>query len=399
MGPFSFLLPRHCNFAVYQSLFVMLNRRTLRIKIMQSLFAYDQCREADYQLAFEHIDSRFQPDLNSMEVQDKELLGKQRKAAKQLFEKKFKKPETADHEEKVINVVIKEALDLYNKNIKKDFLFFSKNTITEVEKLTDIYYSVLGLIPALAEVAATDKKIKHDNFFNNHYVKAIANNAELTKELLKSDAGWQNRLDKVRGWFRDVLKADDTYMKFLDIRKPDEESEKAVVKHIARKLILAGGPISDYLEEENIRWAEDKDIIKGLVDKTIKSFDPATGKIELQKLSLDWEDDREFIKTLFANSVNLEPEYKELIAKNTKNWEVDRLPLTDRVILEMAIAELISFPGIPVKVSINEYIELTKEYSTPNSRQFINGILDVISKELKSAGSLRKSGRGLIDNK
>ena len=114
---------------------------------------------------------------------------------------------------------------------------------------------------------------------------------------------------------------------------------------------------------------------------------------------MDWEDDREFIKTLFANTVNLEPEYKELIAKNTKNWEVDRLPLTDRVILEMAIAELISFPGIPVKVSINEYIELTKEYSTPNSRQFINGILDVISKELKNAGSLRKSGRGLIDNK
>jgi len=399
MGPFSFLLPRHCNFAAYQSLFVMLNRRTLRIKIMQSLFAYDQCREADYQLAFEHIDSRFQPDLNSMEVQDKELLGKQRKAAKQLFEKKFRKSETPDHEEKIINTVVKEAFELYTKMLKKDFLFFSKNTVTEVEKLTDIYYSVLGLIPALAEVAITDKKIKHDNFFNNRYVKAIANNSELTKELLKSDSGWQNRQDKVRGWFRDVLKADDTYMKFLDIRKPDEESEKAVVKHLTRKLILAGGPISDYLEEENIRWAEDKDIIKGLVDKTIKSFNSAAGKIELQKLSLDWEDDKEFIMTLFANSVNLAPEYKELIAKNTKNWEVDRLPLTDRVILEMAIAELISFPSIPVKVSINEYIELTKEYSTPNSRQFINGILDVISKELKSTGSLRKSGRGLIDNK
>lgn len=377
----------------------MLNRRTLRIKIMQSLFAYEQCKEADYQLAFEHIESRFQPDLNSMEVQDKELLARQKKATKQFFDKRFKKPETPDHDEKIINVVAKEALDLYTKAVKKDFLYFSKNTVTEVEKLTEIYYSVLGLIPALAEVAATDKKIKHDNFFNNRFVKAIANNTELTKELLKTNAGWQTRQDKVRGWFRDVLKADDTYMKFMDIRKPDEESEKAMVKHIARKLILASGPISDYLEEENIRWAEDKDIIKGLVDKTIKSFNTTTGKIELQKLSLDWEDDIEFIKTLFANTVNLEPAYKELISKNTKNWEVDRLPLTDRVVLEMAIAELISFPGIPVKVSINEYIELTKEYSTPNSRQFINGILDVIAKELKNSGAVKKSGRGLIDNK
>jgi N utilization substance protein B len=397
MPPFSFLLAIHCNFAAYPSLFAMLNRRTLRIKIMQSLFAYEQCKEADYQLAFDHIESRFQPDLNSMEVQDKELLARQKKAAKQFFEKKFRKPETPDHEEKIINVVVKEASDQYSKMLKKDFLLFSKNTVTEVENLTEIYYSVLGLIPALAEVAATDKKIKHDNFFNNRYVKALANNPELTKELLKSNAGWQNRSDKVRGWFRDVLKNDDTYMKFLDIRKPDEESEKALVKHVARKLILAGGPISDYLEEENIRWAEDKDIIKGLVDKTIKSY--AVGKIELQKLSLDWEDDREFIKTLFTNTVNLEPAYKELIAKNTRNWEVDRLPLTDRVILEMAIAELISFPNIPVKVSINEYIELTKDYSTPNSRQFINGILDVIAKELKNSGAIKKSGRGLIDNK
>jgi N utilization substance protein B len=383
----------------YQSLFVMLNRRTLRIKIMQSLFAYEQCKEADYELAFDHIDARFQPDLNSMEVQDKELLARQKKAAKQLFEKKFRKPETPDHEEKIINVVIKEASELYQKMLKKDFTYFSKNLLVDVEKLSDIYYSVLGLVPALAEVAAADKKIKHDNFFNNRFVKAIANSSELTKELLKTNSGWQNRMDKVRGWFRDVLKADETYMKFLDIRKPDEESEKAVVKHVVRKLILAKGPISDYLEEENIRWAEDKDIIKGLVDKTIKSFDPATGKIELQKLSLDWDDDKEFIKTLFDNTVNLDPTYKELIAKNTKNWEVDRLPLTDRVVLEMAIAELINFPNIPVKVSINEYIELTKEYSTPNSRQFINGILDVIAKELKGSGAVKKSGRGLIDNK
>src|SRR6185295_4038688 len=116
-------------------------------------------------------------------------------------------------------------------------------------------------------------------------------------------------------------------------------------------------------------------------------------------LSINWDDDKAFIENLFDTTASLDVNYKELIANNTRNWEVDRLPLTDRVILEMAIAELLIFPNIPVKVSMNEYIELAKNYSTPNSRQFINGILDVIAKELKDAGTLKKSGRGLIDNK
>jgi N utilization substance protein B len=162
---------------------------------------------------------------------------------------------------------------------------------------------------------------------------------------------------------------------------------------------LGKSPINSYFEEEDIHWAEDQEIVKSLVDKTIKSRNAESGIIELQKLSLDWEDDREFMIRLFSTTVELEEKYKKLIARNTKNWEVDRLPLTDRIILEMAIAELITFSHIPVKVSINEYIELAKLYSTPKSRQFINGILDVIAKELVSSGDMKKSGRGLIDNK
>jgi N utilization substance protein B len=136
------------------------------------------------------------------------------------------------------------------------------------------------------------------------------------------------------------------------------------------------------------------------VEKTIKSHDPeAKGSLTLHTLSVNWDDDKEFIEKLYSKGSQLEEKYKALIANNTRNWEVDRLPLTDRIILEMAIAELVIFPNIPVKVSINEYIELAKNYSTPKSRQFINGILDVMAKELKTAGDVKKSGRGLIDNK
>jgi N utilization substance protein B len=140
--------------------------------------------------------------------------------------------------------------------------------------------------------------------------------------------------------------------------------------------------------------------VKGLVEKTVKSFDgEPNSTIQLHTLSINWEEDREFVEKLYNKASDLEQPYKDLIANNTRNWEVDRLPLTDRMILEMAIAELLEFPGIPVKVTINEYIELAKSYSTPKSRQFINGILDVIAKELKDTGIVKKSGRGLMDNK
>jgi transcription antitermination protein NusB len=365
---------------------------------MQSLFAYEQCKEANYLLADGHIEDTFQPDLNSMELQDKKLLASNRKTARLLFENKFKKADTADNTDAVINKVVKEALDLYLKNTKKDFTFLSKNMVIEVEKLSGYYYAVLGLIVAFAEQGAADKKVNHGHFINNPWVKALEANAELKKELAKGQWGWANKQDKVRPWFRDIIKPDDTYNEFISGKKPDIEEHKNFIKHLYRKLIL-GGRINEYFEEEDIRWAEDRDIIKGLVDKTIKSLDEKAGKIDIQKVSLDWEDDSAFITNLFTESANLSKDHKKLIAKNTRNWEVDRLALTDRVILEMAIAEMIHFPNIPVKVTINEYIELTKDYSTPKSRQFINGILDVISKELATAGDIKKSGRGLIDNK
>ncbi len=375
----------------------MLNRRTLRIKIMQSLFAFSQCKEANHTLALDLIDEHFQPDLNSMEVQDKELLRKQKKAARLLFERKFKGASEIEEEDASVVKMVDAALNEYHKNVKKDQTFLAKNLVLEIEKLSGLYHSVLSLLTTFAELAADEKKVNHSHFVNHPWIIAIHTNDELKKQLLKSDSGWKKNKDQVRGWFRDVIKEDDVYQDFIATKKPDEESQKALMKHLVRKRILGSGPINDFFEDQDIRWAEDKDIIKSLVDKSIKSY--ANGKIEIQKLSLDWEDDKLFIDKLFNNSISLEDQYRQLIAKNTKNWEVDRLPQTDRVILEMAITEMIHFANIPVKVTINEYIELTKDYSTPKSRQFINGILDVIAKSMKDSGAIKKSGRGLIDNK
>jgi transcription antitermination protein NusB len=375
----------------------MLNRRTLRIKIMQSLFAFEQCKEANHLLAHDLIDERFQPDLNSMEPQDKDLLRKQNKAAMQLFERKFRGKQVEDSSDSKINSAVEEASELFRKQVKKDQTFLSKNILIEIEKLTGLYHDVLSLLIEFAGLAAAEKKVDHSHFAKHPLITALANHAELTATLLKSGSLWQKHKDSVRSWFKEVIKEDDAYQEFIASKKPSEEDQKSIIKHLVRKRILGAGPINDFFEAEDIRWAEDREIIKSLVDKTIKSFE--NNQITLQKLSLDWDDDKLFITKLFTNTIELDEKHKQLIAQNTRNWEVDRLPLTDRVILEMALAEMITFPNIPVKVTINEYIELTKEYSTPKSRQFINGILDVMSKAMKESGAIKKSGRGLIDNK
>ena len=385
--------------APFSPFLAMLNRRTLRIKIMQSLFAKEQGKEADYQLALEHIHTIFSPDLNSMKVQDKDLLKGQRSVAVKLFEKKFKGEAVKESADPKIEQTVEESLVLYHKLIKKDFEYFRKMVVQDTERVNVFYHLVLDLLTVFAKLAAEDKKISAKNLLSNPIIKALKENSDLRNMILRSGGGWEQRTTLVKGWFRDCVKADKEFQGYLEAEAPDLEAHKTIVKHIARKLILGNTPVNAWFEEQDLHWAEDHEIVRSMFDKTLKSFDVQTSRIELQKLSLDWDDDLEFIQTLFNAAGQLDDNYHQLIAAHTRNWEVDRLPLTDRVILQMAIAEMINFPNIPVKVTINEYIEIAKHYSTPKSRPFINGILDVIAKELKQTGKIKKSGRGLMDNK
>lgn len=379
----------------------MLNRRSLRIKVMQNLFALQQCKDANYELCLEKINDTFLPDLNSMEVQNKALLSSMKKEALKLFEKAFAAGETSvDHPDERIKKVVNDCFQFYANQSKKDTDFFKKNLTSEVEKIYSHYIGVLNLVPAFSEVAEADKKVSHKNLVNNAWIKGLRDSEALRKDALKLGRHWQDKMDRVKVWFRDVIRQDNEYLNYIDKKNPTKDDQKKFVNYLFKKVILGKTVINDYFEEDVLRWAEDKDIVKGLVEKTVKSYDPDEKQpLVLHTLSLNWDDDKEFIEKLYDKASHLDDKFKALVANNTRNWEVDRLPLTDRMILEMAIAELLTFPNIPVKVSMNEYIELAKNYSTPKSRQFINGILDVIAKELKDSGELKKSGRGLIDNK
>jgi len=383
----------------------MLNRRTLRIKVMQSLFAYEQCSEADYELAKEYLVQKFSPDLNSMEVQDKELLKTRQQAALILIDRTHygKKPDNIpdtinDSSDPVVEKEVSSALEQYAKAIEADLRFLKKETVSGISDLEDEYHSILNLFPALATVAAAEKRIDHKNFTSHSVVKAIAADKELSGASGILRTGWDSSMDLVRSWFREIIRTDEKYQDFIARSKPSVDEELGIIRHLLRKLILGDSVIGSYFEAKHLRWAEDKEIIRGLVEKTLKTIRGDQG-FQVQKLSLEWEEDKFFVEKLFETAARLPERFHKLIAANTVNWEVDRLPLTDRIIIQMAITEFITFPSVPIKVTINEYIELAKDYSTPKSRQFINGILDVLARELKKSGDLKKTGRGLIDNK
>ena len=153
--------------------------------------------------------------------------------------------------------------------------------------------------------------------------------------------------------------------------------------------------MTEFFEEKDLNWNLNKDVIKSMSTKTFKI--DALEDLSLQPLALQWEDDKSFFEDLYEFTLDSDKDLNGWVEAQTKNWESDRLAMTDFILLKMAIAEMIKFPSIPVKVSINEYIELAKNYSTPKSGQFINGILDEISIRLMSEKIIQKSGRGLID--
>jgi N utilization substance protein B len=296
---------------------------------------------------------------------------------------------------------LSESYQQYDQHTRKDTSFLLKQLVLDVEKIYDIYIAVLNLAVAFAKAAAGDKRINHKLFIENAWIQAFTKSDTLELEGKKRNRDWSTKFDVIRTWFKEIVRTDAEYLAYFDKTNLSFDDQKKFINHFFRKIILGKKTvINSYFEEEVLHWTEDKEIVRGMVDKTVKSFHPESqDEIQLHTLSVNWEDDRQFIETLFTKSNDLSTDHKDLIARNTRNWEVERLPLTDRIILEMAIVELINFPSIPVKVTINEYIELTKQYSTPKSPQFINGILDVIAKELQHRGELKKSGRGLIDNK
>lgn len=382
---------------------------------MQSLYAVQKCEEADYELALSFIEDYFAPDLNSMEVQDRALLSKNAKAAKSIFKKNYLKNHIKEEGETSpeIRKAVSEAIDYYHNMVKKDHAFIKKNMMEAVETLLENYYLIILLTIEFAEMAKEDIEIRKKrlvesgkkvfeselNLYKNKAVQIFKDNSGLHSEFVRYGTSWNQDRQNVWQWFRDILKKEDFYKEYTLKTDPSFEEDVSVIDQIIKQVVFKNETLAKYMEERDLYWAENKSALKSMLKKTLKSLKENSDHVELIELSANWEDDSEFFKKLFNLTLENDEEYEELVSKYAKNWATERIAAIDMIILKMAVCEMMNFTSIPVKVSINEYIDLSKNYSTQKSKIFVNGMLDKISEELENQGKIRKSGRGLIDNK
>lgn len=378
---------------------------------MQALYALRQAEFSNQQLAIDGINDLFQPDLNSMEPQNKRQLEGYRKLAGLLFEEGIKTNQSAQDDD-APKTVLKAANDgilFYQIRTKKDRQHLAQMLVKQVNSIYDDYLLVMQLLVELGHVARIDRERQYrdvdevpfpfDSDLNdNSVVQALAAHQPLKNELLRHNISWADDLGFVRKALREVFKTDDTYRAYCAQKTHTPDEDQALAQYVLRTLIFKHEIIRDHLAEIDLSWTENSEVVRGLAIRTIKSVHSATG-LQLEPLTDDWEEDELFLNTLFEESLKNNDEYEQLLAEQLQNWDVERVAILDKIILKLALCELLSFPNIPVKVTINEYIELAKAYSTPKSGKFVNGILDNLSEKLQASGRLRKSGRGLLDNK
>lgn len=382
---------------------------------MQALYAVQKCEEANFELAQDHIEDIFTPDLNSMEVQDKALLKQNAKTAKKIFKSNYQSHQIKEEQDSnpEIRSAVSDAINLFQTNVKKDISFVRKDMLEAVNTLLENYYLSLKLLIEFADLAKEDvekreKRLSESgkqifkselNLFHNKGIKILKEDDALQSEFIRFGTSWEDDMLDVQEWYRDYLKKADFYKEYMLKNEPSFEEDVEVLNQVCRQLILKNEAITNFMAERDLYWEENKSALKSMLKKSIKSLDDMTQHIELIELSANWEDDSEFFKELFQQTILHDEEYEKLISEFAQNWATDRIAAVDMIILKMAVAEMLNFPSIPVKVTINEYIELSKNYSTQKSKQFVNGLLDKISISLEKEDKIKKSGRGLIDNK
>ena len=305
---------------------------------------------------------------------------------------------------------IKALLVLYAFNRKKgDSLEAAeKELLTSLKKSFDLYHLLLLLIVEIIEVAeeiielARQKKIPsyedlnpNTKLIDNRLVKQLSVNTQLKNYTRTAKLSWRDD-SKIPKKYYNILKESNLYKEYMTSGKSSFAEDKKFISKLLDLILMESEELESVLEEKSVYWNDDLDFISIMVDKTLRQF-KETSKDDHELMNLYRSpDDEIFAKTLLRKTILNTGKLEELIDRNTTNWEIERIALMDTLVMQLAITEVMEFPEIPVKVSLNEYIEIAKFYCTSKSSTFVNGILDKIVKEMREKNMFRKIGRGLV---
>jgi len=386
---------------------------------MQSLYAYHQSVGADLLLAQDRIAAAFEPDLTAKEAPDRRQLEGQRKLGEAQLREWYRTGVAPDKtDDQAVDAALADAIGYFEAQVKKDGTFFGGQLLAGAESIHDQYLHLLNLPAALLGVleeeqsreerrrlGPSDKALNTDRLAGNAALAKLAANEQLQDLTIRRKLAWDGaeETDALRAAWQE-MRADGPLREYLagqatGLPETDYDADLEILRSIYKDYVFRGEALPRQLEADDLNWEENRPIVRNLVLKTLKMLPfAADEKQELMNLSANWADDREFAETLYKQTLIEDDKMEKLIAGSVQNWDVERVALLDKIILKMALTEMQLFRGIPVKVTINEYIEISKLYSTPKSKQFVNGVLDKLAQDLAASGDIRKSGRGLLDN-
>ena len=250
----------------------------------------------------------------------------------------------------------------------------------------DLMYLILNL-----------KEDLHPNtkFVRNAILRVLANSKQLKNKLTETSVGWGNHRELLRNLHRSLVE-DDEYQTYMNSDERSFRHDRESLVRMFRKHLINETAFHDMLEEESIFWVDDLDLASSMVIKTLKNIKEDDEEVDIMPVWRNDDDDKDFMEGLFTQTLAQGELNETLIKEGAQNWELERIALIDRILMKMALAEAKTFESIPLKVTLNEYIELSKYYSTEKSHGFINGILDQLFTSLNESGDIKKTGRGLI---
>ncbi|MBO7230732.1 MAG: transcription antitermination factor NusB [Bacteroidaceae bacterium] len=302
----------------------------------------------------------------------------------------------------LIRLKVVQIIYAYYKNSGKSLKAAEDEVFFSLSKAYDLYNYMLLLMVGVTHYAADrisflSMKIRPTDsdrnpnlkFVNNRFVAQLEANGQLQKFAEKSKLNWVDNSDFLRRLL-DKIEESDIYKEYMASETSSYEEDKEVWRKLYKTFVFENEELDSLLEEQSLYWNDDKSIVDTFVLKTIKRFEEENG--DAQQLLPEYKDvaDMDFARKLFHNAVVNAEQYRELMSTSSKNWDMSRLAFMDVVIMQVALAEIMTMEDVPLSVTLNEYVEIAKHYSTVKSGSFVNGMLDTITKKLRQENKINK---------
>lgn len=302
----------------------------------------------------------------------------------------------------LIRIRVIQIVYAWYQNRDKDLRQVERELLLGLQKSYDLYYYLLKLMIEITDLHEKRTNTKMNKFLptsedlnpnmhivNNKFIEQLRGNRMFINYITERPISWESNFNFVKGILDNILDSD-TYEEYAQLEKPTYKDDKEFWRKVFKSFIHRNETLDDILEDESIFWNDDIEIVQSFVLKTIKQFTKSEGEDQLLLPMFNDDEDREYAIKLLRETLVNGKDYREQITKNADNWDFERIAFMDVVIMQVAMAELYEFPSIPIKVTLNEYIDLAKAYSTPKSSTFINGVLDAIVTDLKKSDTVFK---------